>query len=335
MKKFIPTLVLVVLCIAGFSYASSQNWFKDSAEDEAKELLSIPAEEVEKIAISSADNDSEELGPTVQLVKENDGWRISDPVPYPVNLYMVDNWLGTFAGLSYTDKVEENPAELESFGLESPDHRFEVTLKDGTVKKIGIGNPLPIGDGYYAKADDDPAVYSISGYSVQSLNKQVIDFIDKSAFKVDYNLVNAISLVWKGESIQLDKLEPDKNAYESKWKLDGQEVEANAGSGVLDKLTMISTAQLPIPAGEANLDGAELRVEVKEGQGEEAQTVIFIGKIENGKVNVAREGAEWAFIVEENDLDQLWEQAKQVLASAADNGGEETIDGTSAETGSD
>nr|WP_150959416.1 DUF4340 domain-containing protein [Aneurinibacillus sp. XH2] len=325
MKKFIPTLVLVILCISGFWYASSQNWFKEPEGNKTKELVSIAADDVKEIKISSPE------GETVRLVKSDGGWTMSEPMGYPVNRFTVENWLSTFTVLPYNEMVEENAEDLKPFGFESPARQFEVSLKDGSVITVVVGSELPVGDGYYAKLGDSNAVYSLAGTSVQGLDKQTLDFLDKKVFKAEYNKINHLSFTWKGESWQLDKLEPDKTAYESKWSLNGQELEANAGSAVLDKLTLIATSQLPLQAGSLQLETPELRVELKEGKGEEEKTIRFVGQVKDDQFLVVREGDEWAYSINEADLKALMDNVEQARASAAEAASGENTDDTPAE----
>ncbi|GIP41030.1 hypothetical protein J31TS4_43100 [Paenibacillus sp. J31TS4] len=291
MKKFLPTILLVLVCLGGYWYASSQNFFQEKQDDAAKPLVQAQASDLQQVKIESACG-------TVELVKQGEAWQMTQPQPYPVNKYMVDSWLGAFSMLSYDTKVDEQPKDLAEFGLDKPMLQLEAKLADGTSKKVLVGNALPVAGSYYAKLDGDPAVYSISETALQSLGKQAVDFAEKNAVSVDYNKVKRLDVSWKGTAWSLTKKDAAKAAYESAWTLGEKELKAENGTIPLDKLTTLSSEELPKAAAQVKLDNPELKVEVKEGGADGAETAsVYVGKVEGSVVWVAKQGGAWAYPV--------------------------------------
>ena len=52
MKRFIPTILLVVICIGGFWYASSKDFFQEK-KDEPKSLLTLKQEDVQAVSVKT------------------------------------------------------------------------------------------------------------------------------------------------------------------------------------------------------------------------------------------------------------------------------------------
>lgn len=314
MKKFIPTLLLVVICASGIWYASSQSWFQEPPVNEEIPLVSLGdrIQEVVKISIQTTEG-------TVELSKQEDGWVMEQPASYPVNLFMVDSWLTAFAGITYTDLVDEEPADLDEFGLEAPERRFDLILNDGTTYTIMTGNASPVSDHYYAKLENAPEVYTIAGTAVQSLSKQPLDLIEKNVFKINYDKVQSIDFTWREKHWLLAKLEPDKAPYESAWKLDGTQREASEGASILDKMTTIYTGQLPVSVEEKAMEQPELQIKVKEGDGEQASEVTFAGKIEGELIWVHKVGSPWIYSANVADIDS-WFQLGQLEDEASEDG---------------
>ena len=67
--------------------------------------------------------------------------------------------VSTYANVSATRLVEENPSDLSKYGLKSPSTTVTVTYKDGSKNVIYAGDALPTGDGRYVLVNDDPGPY--------------------------------------------------------------------------------------------------------------------------------------------------------------------------------
>jgi hypothetical protein len=300
MKRLLPTLIVVIVCLTGFWYASSQNFFKDKAAV-VNQLVTLKASDIAAIQLQAADvastNTTDAALKPTEITKKSTNWEMTLPAAYPVNSFGVDSWNDAYAALTYESVVEENPANLADYGLADPKQFFQVTLQDGTTKKLLIGNALPIEGHVYAKFADALKVYDVTDQALAGLKKQPLDFIDKNAVKITYDNVKSIQFEWKGAKWLLEKAEADKTVFESTWKLDGKERKANEGTAILDKIVGLATAELPKAASDVKMDAPELKVIVTESIAGKDSISTFTGKIDQDNIWIAKQGGSWAFAV--------------------------------------
>jgi hypothetical protein len=320
MKRLLPTLILVLVCLGGFWYASSQSFFKDKTVVDAKKLVVLKATDIQAIQIQARDAASTDstdiaLKPT-ELTKKSTNWEMTLPAAYPVNSFSVDSWNDAYAALTYESVVEENPTNLADYGLAEPKEYFQVNLQDGTTKKLLIGNALPIEGHVYAKFADAPKVYDVTDQALAGLKKQPLDFIDKNAVKFTYDNVKSIQVEWKGAKWLLEKAQADKTVFESTWKLDGKERKANEGTAIIDKIVALAASELPKAATEIKMDSPELLITVTETAAGKDNVSTFMGKIDKENVWITKQGGAWAFSVPAASVQEAYDASKPVVPTA-------------------
>lgn len=305
MRRLIPTIVLVVLCIGGFWYASSQDFFKEKTQ-EAPALVTVKKEEVASYTVKN--------GVTETVLERKDGgWTMTKPTALPLDSSSADAWVDTFVSVKKDKVVTAAAAELEQFGLAAPKQMFTVKLVDGGERTLAVGDLVPVGGSYYAKLGDAPEVFQLAESTVKSLAKQPVDFMEKRAVKVEYEKVRALTVDWKGAAWTLTKTEPDKSSFESKWKLGERELTGTDATGFLDRAASLVTEQQAKRASEVQgLDQPDLRIELKvagEAAGAET-TVAYAGKAAGDVVWISQQGGEWAFAVPTAAVQELADKAK-------------------------
>ena len=302
MKRLIPTLVLVVLCVGAFWYASSQNFFKKEEEPENKTLVSAEPDQISGIRIHSSGGD-------VELQKKNNEWEMVKPSALPLDANETENWTYVFGTLTYESVVDENPADPAEFGLASPEVELEAKLPSGS-KTIQVGSPLSIPGYYYVKLKDAPAVYQVSEEQISALMKTPFDFMQKAPFQLTYDDVQSVQAEWKGEKRTLQKSDPSKSASESNWKLNGQDMTGDEAQTVLDKVLSLTTEKLVRPAAEVRLDRPDFRLDMKTGK--DSSTAISVaGKIDQDDVWIAKQGDKWAYAIPTAKIDELFDAMKK------------------------
>jgi hypothetical protein len=318
MKRLLPTLILVFVCIGGFWYASSHSFFQDKTADAVKTLVAQKAADIQAIQLQVRDTSdplsSADLLKQTELKKTTE-WQMLQPSALPVNPFTVDSWNEAFVGLTYENVVDENPTNLADYGLAESKRYFQVTFKDGSIKKLIIGNALPIAGHVYAKFADAPKVYDITEQALQSLEKQPFDFVDKNAVKFKYDNVKSIQIEWKGAKWLLEKAQADKTVFESTWKLDGKELKSNEGTAIIDKIVALSTDQMPKASAEVKMDSPELKISVIETNAGKENRLTFNGKIVNDKVWIAKQDDAWAFAVTTSSVQEAFNASKPAQAT--------------------
>jgi hypothetical protein len=321
MKRLLPTLIVVLVCLGGFWYASSQSFFKEKTAVDEKKLVTLQAADIQAIQFQ-AKNLASSVSPDAvfdltELTKKATSWEMMKPTAYPVNSFSVDSWNDAFAALTYEGVVEENPANLADYGLAEPKEFFQVNLKDGTTKKLLIGNALPIEGHVYAKFADASKVYDVTDQALQGLKKQPLDFVDKNAVKLTYDNVKSIHFEWKGSKWSLEKAQADKTVYESTWKVDGKERKANEGTAIIDKIVGLSTAELPKAASDVKMDAPELLITVTESDAGKDTILTFTGKLDKDNVWITKHGGAWGFSIPAASVQEAFDASKPVEPAAS------------------
>lgn len=309
MKRFIPTIILVVVCIGAFWYASSHSFFKK--EDDAsqpKSLVSVKQSDITGIQIKQGG---------VELQKKDDKWTITKPAAYPTNAYSGDSWAGAFAALTHDGEIEANPSDLAKYGLADPAQEFGVTLANGETKVVQVGSPLPIAGHYYVKLKDASHVYKVSEQQITSLQKDVQEFVDKSPFQMTYNEVSGVKMDWKGASKTLTKTDPSKSSTESAWKLGDQEMKGSDVEPILDKMLLMSSDQMVKAVSELKMEAPEMKLELKSTKDGKDTTVTYVGKIDGDRIWIAKQGDAWAYTVPVDTIQELFDKIAPPAAAPA------------------
>jgi hypothetical protein len=294
MKRLIPTLLLVIVCIGAFWYASSKDFFREK-KAEPTVLAAVKKEEVQSIQIQTPENQ-------VELGFKDNAWVMTKPSALPLNTNLVEGWINSY-GLLTSDKViEEKAADLAAYGLDKPTQAYKVTLRDGSVKTIQVGEALPIQGYYYAKVDGSSTVYQVGEQALQGLNKTPIDFMDANPVKFDHDKVQTARLTWKGQTWTLNKTDKDKAAAGAAWKLGDKELKGTDAVALLEKLTFLHTAELAKPSGQAQVANGEFQLEISMTDNSKE---IFQGKLDQEKLWLMKQAGEWVYAITAADVQEL------------------------------
>ncbi|MBR5513973.1 MAG: DUF4340 domain-containing protein [Ruminococcus sp.] len=98
----------------------------------------------------------------------------------PLNTLVVGTLANNANGLTSEDVVEENPADLEKFGLAKPEITVDITYETGTAYRMFIGSKAPVGDATYVMIDGVDAVYTVRNSALANYSNGVIDFVDST-----------------------------------------------------------------------------------------------------------------------------------------------------------
>lgn len=297
MKRFIPTILLVVICIGGFWYASSKDFFQEK-KDEPQSLITLKQEEVQAIHVKTEVQQ-------IELARSGSGWEMKSPAAAPINTNQVGSWLDALGLVTSTKLVEDQVSNLANYGLDKPLGTYEVTLKDGSKKGLLVGTALPIEGFSYVQVEGSPAVYQVSDQSLSALSKEPVDFADASPVQFESDKVQSVKLTWKGQTWTLAKTDKDKVAAEASWKLGDKELKGAEANPLLDELIFLHSAELPQPAAQKPTAGGELKVELGLSVDGKEVTEIYEGKLSQDQVWLAKQGGQWAYLLTAADIQKL------------------------------
>lgn len=241
MRKWVPTALVVIVLIVGWVYAASQNYFREEEAVQAK-LLGIQSGDIQSITIHDTAEDTAGTATSVtsQLQLENGVWRMVEPKAYPLNGYSVSSWLDALSGANQELMVEEEPTDLDKYGLGPRATRLDIKLKDQRELTLAIGGQLPADDARYVRVDSGPVV-AVQTEAINSIALSRRDLLDNTPFNMDES--NVGSLEWEGEAASwMLKSTSEAGAAEQTWTLNGQSIEATDAVSLIGKIKNLSTA---------------------------------------------------------------------------------------------
>jgi hypothetical protein len=313
MKKLIPTMVVVVILIAGWVYAANQNYFREEEAVQAK-LLGIASADIEAITLheGAADKSS--------TLERKDGiWQMSQPKGYPLNEYSVGSWLDALSGADQEMVVEESPKDVEKYGLGSTATTLDIKVKDGRELKLVIGNLLPAGDAHYARVDAGPVV-AVKNEAVTNIALTRHSLLDTTPFNMDES--NVRTLEWEGEaaSWMLKASAEGDTASEHAWTLNGKSIKAEDAISLIGKIKNLTTAEDVRKASELKgaIPRSTLSVE-QQVNGQETTTVyrLLIIPSEPDTIWVITPDGGWAYAMDAASLKETEKFAETLKTSTA------------------
>ncbi|MBO4636242.1 MAG: DUF4340 domain-containing protein [Clostridiales bacterium] len=92
-----------------------------------------------------------------------------------------------------SDKVIDDPAPLSEYGLDDPMYTVSITVNDGTVTTVLLGDTTPDGSYIYAKTDGDSKVYTVTSLKRDYCEYTYLNFLIPYLMHVDYSNVSGVS----------------------------------------------------------------------------------------------------------------------------------------------
>lgn len=224
-----------------------------------KQIVHFEDSEVRKIAVVAPDRD-------ILLTRKGEDWQVDQPRPYAADASTVRSFLSFLRAARATDFPDENPTNLEVYGLDIP--RLTITLftgKDEDRKEILIGKEASENK-VYVKTSSRPTIYEVSDWVYRDLDKGLNDFRDKTLLAFDKDSVTSVELAPDGgEPFTL------RRRSEGDWKLDDteQQVDATRADQLLSDLHSLKGYEIidePADLGEIGLARPKLSITLRAGE---------------------------------------------------------------------
>jgi hypothetical protein len=248
-KPLIALAVLLAGLLALYYFDQKKPLTPEGTEARDK-VFDVEAEKISAVRIKSS------AGESSSLVKDKDTWMLKTPFAARADQSEVSGITTNLASLEVRTVVDETPKDVQQYGLTQP--RIEVAFKAGAgdkERKLLIGEKTATGGDLYAKRDNEPRVFLISGYLDTTFDRKPFDLRDKSILKFDRDKVDRVEIAYDGVRIEAVKSGLD-------WLLTAP-VKARADySAVEGLITRLQSAQMKAVAAEtpspANLDQWQL-----------------------------------------------------------------------------
>lgn len=95
-------------------------------------------------------------------------WAITAPEAQPADQLLAAQNAATVVNLRYSNIITTT-TDLALFGVISPTYQIQVTLTDGTSRKLLVGDKTPLNTGYYALRDSETNALVLASTSVEAI----------------------------------------------------------------------------------------------------------------------------------------------------------------------
>lgn len=261
-----------------------------------KRVLPFERDKVTKLVLHNPNGDFE-------VEKEGDKWKLRKPVETLADRYKIDDILSRIRNARAREFVEEEPKELEQYGLHRPTFRVDLFLgEEGARKTLLIGKPK--GSRYYAKDESRAPVFLVDSTFVKELRLTATDLREKKLYDFLSTDVDSTVLIYPDLTIVCAKdsagnwrvLEPEERVAKN-WRMSGiagTVVGLRAKEFVSEKATDLAKYGLDKP-----------QVRVKLFRGKELLADLRLGKKTDDGIYALGHEEGPVVIVAENTLDRL------------------------------
>ena len=188
--QMIVLSVVLILCCAGFLAARAYSTKVEEEEQQKEEgeytALSFEKENLSQLKISGENG-------TLWLNYDNGDWSFVNDIDaeeaalngtteestedsteaesgYEVNSGTANQILEKLASLSCTNEID-SVTDMEQYGLDEPVMTVTLTMTDGTVHTVEVGDLNSMITAYYIRVDDGNTVYTMSTSNYSLFNK--------------------------------------------------------------------------------------------------------------------------------------------------------------------
>jgi uncharacterized protein YpmB len=188
--KFKTTIILFAVFLVLLAFVLFFEYKGMGEKDEEEKLLALSSDDVQKITFKRENE-------TIVFQKDEEGeWLITEPLEAKADKYEVDRLADDFSDLRIERVLEEEPEELEKYGIPQKEISLWFKDKDKPIK-ILIGMENPLGNTFFAKRDDETMVVLIPSHLKSLMEKSLFDFREKNIFKFETDDVKSVKLLAK------------------------------------------------------------------------------------------------------------------------------------------
>lgn len=268
----------------------------------ARDLFSIKPEETTEFSLKRGEN------LVFKAKKSGDSdWIMTFPIQGNINISAISPMLETVSQTSAVNFIEENPSNLEQYGLLNPSYCLEFHTPAGREKLL-LGKEKEKGTEIYAKLEGCSEVFSVSLDAFNFLDKPLKEIIEAFAYIVNIDDVNKIKVEMDGYTVdcelQTDKEERDNDKFFVNGK-DVSDLKDDKGSVIFRKyyqaLIGIKLSELEVEAEPSGTPEIVFTYHLKKAP--YTMKVEFIPK-DNWYYYVMRNGQYTGILVDKKEFDK-------------------------------
>jgi hypothetical protein len=255
-------LFLLVAALGAYIY-----WVEvPKAREETTKAKLVSAASDDVIAVTLVFPDRE-----LALRKQDGAWRLVKPIDAPADDAAVKSLLGALTGAEIQRSLDELPADLATFGLDTPAPVVRLATAKGDLPPIAIGKNAAVGGKTYVRVGDEPKVVLLPSSLKVALEKQPNDLRDKQLLTFKDDDVTRVDIT-PGGGAPITLVRKDKDA----WLLEpgGQPTDITEVRSYLSSLRSARAIDFPEHPKDDGLDKPRLSVSVGLGSAP-AQTLLI------------------------------------------------------------
>lgn len=198
MKKLWSLLALVltlVILIGSYAYVKNKPK-KETPEEqtvEKEQILKLDKEKIAKMVLTSAKGE-------LVLEKKGTEWVVPG-VNSKLNQDLINEIADSFSNMQAEKLIEENPKDLEKYGLKKPAITAKAILQGGEEKVVYLGDKTLVGSTYYLMLKDVQKVYTVWINHGEHFNYTLESLRDKTLTnEVDFSSLTYLKISPQGES---------------------------------------------------------------------------------------------------------------------------------------
>lgn len=228
--------VCVLAALGGYAWWSNKHPAApdaSTATPAAPKILTIPADQIQTVRVAKTGGDP------VILQRTGDGWKVG---PLSADQDAVNSLTGALSPLTSDRLIDEHPASLTTFGLDTPGFEVDITTMDGKTQKVLFGLDTVSGSDTYVKVDSDPKVYTVFSGTKTSFDKTPNDLRDKRLLTLHQDKITSVTLNAKGAGVEFSK-----NAG-GEWQITKPRALRADGPSVDDLVAKLKDAKMDLTA---------------------------------------------------------------------------------------
>lgn len=204
--------VYVISTYTGENIKVTRNDLKD------KKMYTAKPEEVSGVSL-------ERSGKTVFSAKQEgeSSWSLVAPFEGNADASNLLTMIGSVLEAQVTEFVEENPADLDKYGLKNPAYAVELDTKLGK-KKLLFGDEKEKGVSFYAKFADSSEVFTTGASSFNFLDKPLKEIVDVFVYITNIDDVSKIEIDMNGTKAVADVSTDKDDKANDKFSINGKDV---------------------------------------------------------------------------------------------------------------
>jgi len=300
-RGLIFVILIFVGCIAGALFSIKRNREKTLREFLNKHVVQSKAKDLSEAINPDKIDEMQITNPYGQFRlrrDENGDWWLVEPIKSRANPDNVNHLPSIITDMKIEGRVEKNPKNLASYGLDNPDLVVKFKLSDDPKwHELDFGRRSPIAGNYYAMNADEREVLLVPFGDKFEFFNNLNDFRDTKIFSFNVGEIDRIILKFPDKTYELEK---DNNfefwhvmhpfiglANEKIGQLSGTLAGLRAGAFLADA-----------DVKKGGFDSPELVISLHSPQ--LGTSELIIGKIKEGNLHYAMlAGEQGVFLVQE------------------------------------